>query len=125
MTPPEKTFVYDGARIFDKAETVKLKNQKTLNEVGQFLADSKFGLAVVAVSGGTTGDSDKDRTLTEARSYAVREYLTKNFHFDDTRLKTIGLGKALQPEESDHVEVVVYPVNVASNANHTAPRTQK
>jgi len=127
MAPPEKTFAYEGTRLFDKADSAKLKDQKTLNEAGQFLASNKFGLAVVAVSGSTTGDSEKDRTLTEARSYRVREYLTKTFQFDDTRLKTIGLGKALQPEESNKVEIFVYPmsvspVNSASNGAGSQPR---
>ena len=129
MTSPEKTFGYEGTRLFEKPDSAKLKNQKTLNDAGEFLASNKFGLAVVAVSGGTTGDTDKDRTLTEARSYIVREYLTKTFQFDDTRLKTIGLGKALQPEESDKVEIFVYPMsfypaNPASNAAGS-PRAQK
>lgn len=44
----------------------------------------------------------------------VREYLAKNFKFDDKRLKTIGLGKALEADESDKVEIVVYPATVAS-----------
>ena len=116
MRPATKTFVLDGARIFDKPGSAELKHPKELNEVGQFLQNNSFGMAVVAVSGGPTGDSDKDRQLTEARSYVVREYLAKNFRFDDTRLKTIGLGKALEPEESDKVEVAVYPAAVASAA---------
>ncbi|HYL37109.1 MAG TPA: MlaD family protein [Bryobacteraceae bacterium] len=123
MAPAMKTFTYDGARMFDKPDTAKMKNQKTFNEVGRFLEDHKFGMAVVAVSAGTTGDSDQDRQLSQARSYVVREYLAKNFRFDDRRLKTIGLGKALSPEESDKVEVVVYPAVIASNRqqiNHLA-----
>jgi phospholipid/cholesterol/gamma-HCH transport system substrate-binding protein len=115
MGPSLKTFEYDAGKIFDKPDTAKLKNQKALNDAGAFLAGNKFGLAVVAVSAGTTGDSDKDRTLTEARSLVIREYLAKNYQFDDARLKTIGLGKAVQPEESDKVEIVVYPVTVAGN----------
>jgi phospholipid/cholesterol/gamma-HCH transport system substrate-binding protein len=114
MRPPVKTFTFDGTQIFDKPDSAKLKHPKELNEVGQFLQANSFGMAVVAVSGAATGDSDKDRQLTEARSYVVREYLTKNFRFDDTHLKTIGLGKALEPEESDKVEVAVYPAKVAS-----------
>jgi len=116
IRPAMKTFVLDGTRIFDRPDSAQLKHQKELNEVGQFLQDNSFGMAVVAVSGGTTGDSDKDRQLTAARSYVVREYLTKNFRFDDTRLRTIGLGKALEPEESDKVEIAVYSATVASAA---------
>ena len=122
MAPTMKTFDYQGTRIFDKPDTAKLKNQKVLNEAGKFMEDNKFGMAIVAVSGGSMGDSDQDRQLTEARSYVIREYLAKNFHFDDTRLKTIGLGKALDPEESDKVEIVIYPSTVAANSQ--SPRTR-
>jgi hypothetical protein len=31
--------------------------------------------------------------LTEARAMVVREYLVENFGFDDSQLKTLGIGK--------------------------------
>jgi len=39
--------------------------------------------------------------LTEARTFVIREYLTKNFKLEDTRIKTIGLGKAKEPAAGD------------------------
>ena len=55
------------------------------------------------------GDSDKNKELTEARAYVVREYLTKTFKMDDTHLKTMGLGKVKSPGEGSKVEILVYP----------------
>jgi hypothetical protein len=39
----------------------------------------------------------------------VRDYLTQNFKFDDTRLKTLGLGKAEDESEKGKVEILIYP----------------
>ncbi len=60
---------------------------------------------MVAVYTGKKGDTEKDRALTEAQSLLVRDYLAQNFKLDDTRLKTIGLGK----DDDDHnrVEILV------------------
>ncbi len=106
---PVKRFDYDAKQIFSKPDAAKPKNQKTLNEVGEFLQQNKFGLAVVAAHAGTTGDSDRDRELTEAQAMVVREYLVKNFQLDDTRLKTAGLGKAKDSSEANKIEILVYP----------------
>jgi phospholipid/cholesterol/gamma-HCH transport system substrate-binding protein len=104
-----KTFEFDGQQIFDKPDTAKLKNEKTLNTAGAWLQENKFGLAVVAASTGMKGDADKDKQLSEARAAVVRDYLTKNFKFDDTRLKTLGVGKSSEAGDSGKVEVLVYP----------------
>ncbi len=102
-----KEFVYDPKNIFDKSNDAKLKDGKSLNEAGQFLAQNKFKMAVIAASD-TVGDTAKDRTLTEARAKVVRDYLVQNFQFDDTRLKIIGLGKSLKGEDASKVEILVY-----------------
>ncbi len=112
--PPTKTFDYDPAKIFGNTETAKLKNQKALDEAGRFLETNKFGLAVVAAATGMKGDTEKNRQLTEARSMVVRDYLTKNFKFDDTRLKTIGLGKSPEAGDSGKLEIVVYPASAGA-----------
>ena len=39
------------------------------------------------------GDTQIDLVLTEARAMVVREYLVENFGFDDSQLKTLGMGK--------------------------------
>src|SRR5437870_12261125 len=46
--PPEKKFAYEANKIFDKPETAKLKNDKTLNDAGEYLQNNRFGVAVVA-----------------------------------------------------------------------------
>jgi hypothetical protein len=57
------------------------------------LAQNQFGIAVVVVSVGMEGDTPKELTLTEARAMVVRKYLVDNFGFDDSQLKTMGMGK--------------------------------
>ena len=112
--PPMKKFEYDPAKIFGNPDTAKLKNQKALDEAGRFFETNKFGLAVVAAATGMKGDTEKNRQLTEARSMVVRDYLTKNFKFDDTRLKTIGLGKSADAGDGGKLEIAVYPASAAA-----------
>jgi phospholipid/cholesterol/gamma-HCH transport system substrate-binding protein len=106
---PIKTFAYDGEKIFDKPTAAKLKNAKVLNDAGSFLESNKYGLVVVAAYAGLKGDTAKQRLLTEGRGTAVRDYLAQNFKLDDTRIKTLGMGKAQDPDDSDKIEIVVFP----------------
>jgi phospholipid/cholesterol/gamma-HCH transport system substrate-binding protein len=109
---PLKTFKYDAKQLFDKEGTAKLKNQKSLGDAGDFLADNEYGLVVVVASSGATGDTAKNLVLTEGRAQVVREYLVENFSFDDTRMKTLGLGKETDtsaPPGWGAIEVVIYP----------------
>jgi phospholipid/cholesterol/gamma-HCH transport system substrate-binding protein len=104
-----KTFEYNPKDLFDKPDGAKLKNEKNLDVAGQYLQGQKFGLAVVAVSTGTKGDSDKELVLSKARSFVVRKYLVETFPLDDTRLKTLGLGKTADSGVAGSVEILVYP----------------
>jgi phospholipid/cholesterol/gamma-HCH transport system substrate-binding protein len=117
---PQKTFVNDSNKLFDKPDSAKLKNQKVLNEAGKYLETEKYGLAVIKSSTGMKGDSDKARVLTEARAYVAREYLVQNFKLDDQRIKIMGAGKT--PENSDRLEILIYPPlqNAASEAQPPA-----
>jgi len=108
---PLKTFTFDSKQLFDKVDSAKPKNQKSLRAAGQFLSDTEFGFAVVVVSAGTTGDAQKDLVLTEARAKVVRDYLVGNFSFDDAQLKTLGLGKSKSPGSDSGwgtVEIIIY-----------------
>jgi phospholipid/cholesterol/gamma-HCH transport system substrate-binding protein len=107
--PSIKEFDYNAKQIFDKPDSAKLKNAKTLNEAGKFLEENKFGWALVAAYVGMKGDTDKDRVLTEARAMVVRDYLAENFRLEDTRIKTIGEGKTEQVTDSK-IRILVYPV---------------
>ena len=111
--PYTKAFVYDAAKLFEKQDTAKLKNAKTLNEVGKFLENNTFGEAVVAAShAGPKGETDKEQVLTEARSMVVRDYLATNFQLDDNRIKIIGLGKSSDAGAgSGQLEIFVYPAH--------------
>jgi hypothetical protein len=58
------------------------------------------------------GDTQKDLTLTQARAMVVREYLTENYAFDDSQLKTLGLGKqagASLDADWGSIRVLLYP----------------
>src|ERR1700678_3492983 len=113
---PMKTFSYDPKSLFDKVDTAKLKNEGSLGAAGKFLAGNEFGVAVVVVYSGMTGDAQKDLVLTQARAAVIRAYLVGNFGFDDTQLKTLGMGKKTGTDANENadsgwgdVEIVIYP----------------
>jgi phospholipid/cholesterol/gamma-HCH transport system substrate-binding protein len=90
---PAKTFDYDANKLFHENDTAKLSKPKDLTEAGRFLESGGFDLAVVKVDGGPTGDTEKQKELTRARASVVRDYLAQNFKLDDTKVRTMGLGK--------------------------------
>jgi outer membrane protein OmpA-like peptidoglycan-associated protein len=107
-----KEFTYSAKQLFDKQDSAKLKNQKSLNAGGDFLANNQFGLAVIVASAGMEGDTQKDLVLTEARAMVVREYLVENFGFDDSQLKTLGMGKQTDAKSDagwGTVQIFIYP----------------
>jgi outer membrane protein OmpA-like peptidoglycan-associated protein len=104
-----KKFAYDPKKVFDKPDTAELKEGKILNDAGNYLENSRFGLAVVAAYTDMKGDTEKNRVLTEARAMVVRDYLVQKFKLDDTRIKTIGMGKSAAVAEGGSVEILVYP----------------
>ena len=109
---PQKTFTFEAKQLFNKVDTAKLKNQKSLDPAGDFLTDNDFGVAVVAVYSSMEGDAAKDLVLTQGRALVVREYLVENFGFDDRRLKTLGMGKkaGTSPEAGwGTIQILVYP----------------
>jgi phospholipid/cholesterol/gamma-HCH transport system substrate-binding protein len=109
---PVKAFSYSANQLFDKHDSAKLKNQKSLNAGGEFLANNEFGFAVVVASSGTAGDTQKELVLTEARAMVVREYLVENFGFDDSQLKTLGMGKQTDASLDagwGTVQILIYP----------------
>ena len=111
--PYSKEFTLDAKGLFDKPDTAKLKNEKELKPVGQFLQSNPFGLAVVAALGSAKGDTGKENQLTLARAAVVRDYLVNNFKLDDSRIKTIGLAKQAETP-TGQVEVMVYPTTTAA-----------
>jgi hypothetical protein len=59
-----------------------------------------------------TGDTAKDLVLTQARASVVRDYLVDNFDFDDTQLKTFGVGKKNETNLDagwGAVAIIIYP----------------
>lgn len=106
---PMKTFDYEGQKIFNNQ--AKLKDEKALKDAGDYLQANRFGLAVVVASTGMKGESGQDKILSEGRATAVRDYLAKNFRLDDTRIKTLGLGKTSDIDDNGKVEILVYPAS--------------
>lgn len=107
--PAMATYPFEDSKLFGKPDSAKLRDQKKLDEAGEFLQNHPFGLAVVAASEGPKGDSDKDRTLSEAKAMVVRDYLVGHFRLDDTRVKTFPIGKTREPADSPRVEIIAYP----------------
>jgi phospholipid/cholesterol/gamma-HCH transport system substrate-binding protein len=121
---PLKEFTFAAKQLFDARDSAKLKNQKTLNSAGEFLAANQFGFAVVVVSTGMEGDAQKDLTLTQARAMVVREYLTENYAFDDSQLKTLGLGKqagASTDADWGSIQILLYPAGAQAPPHTELP----
>jgi phospholipid/cholesterol/gamma-HCH transport system substrate-binding protein len=107
-----KEFTFEAKDLFDKRDSAKLKGQKKLNDAGQYLAGSDFGVAVIEVSTGSSGSSDADLTLAQGRALVVRDYIVQHFGFDDSKLKTYSVGKQVGETSKDDwglVKVLVYP----------------
>jgi phospholipid/cholesterol/gamma-HCH transport system substrate-binding protein len=125
---PDKTvakqFTYEAKKVFDKPDTAKLKNEKTLNDAGSYLQSNPFGLAVVAAYTDMKGDTEKDRLLTEARSMVARDYLVKNFKLQDTKVKTIGLGKSDKAPDGGSIEILIYPEGTTATQTSANPPSQ-
>ena len=70
------------------------------------------------------GDTQKDLVLTEARAMVVREYLVENFGFDDSQLKTLGMGKqagANMDADWGSIQILVFPVGTEPPVEKAAP----
>jgi phospholipid/cholesterol/gamma-HCH transport system substrate-binding protein len=121
---PLKSFTYTAKQLFDSRDTAKLKDQKSLKAAGDFLAQNPFGVAVVVVSTGMEGDTQKDLVLTEARAMVIREYLVENFGFDDSLLMTLGMGKQAGANlEADwgSIQILIFPAGTEIPAEKPAP----
>src|SRR6202050_1731495 len=129
QSAPTKEFTYSAKQLFDKKDSAKLKNQKSLNAGGEFLADNQFGFAVIVASTGMEGDTQKVLVLTQARAMVVREYLVEKFGFDDSQLRTLGLGKQADANSDTGwgtVQIFIYPAGTEIPPNKqtqsSAPR---
>jgi outer membrane protein OmpA-like peptidoglycan-associated protein len=117
-----KEFTFSAKQLFEKQDSAKLKNQRSLTASGEYLVNNPFGVAVIVVSAGMEGDTQKDLAITEARAMVVREYLVGNFGFDDSQLKTLGMGKQPNKKPGDDwgtVRIFIYP------AGTEIPRTKQ
>jgi len=121
---PLKAFTYSVKELFDGRDSARLKHLKKLNEGGEFLEDTQFGFAVIVVSSGMDGDAQKDLVLTQARAVVVREYLVENFGFNDSHLKTLGLGKQKgENPQADwgSIQILIFPSGTEIPAEKLVP----
>jgi phospholipid/cholesterol/gamma-HCH transport system substrate-binding protein len=108
---PSKTFTYSPKQLFGDKDSVKLHHQQSLNESGDFLAKNAFGIAVIVVSSGMEGDTQKNMVLTQVRAMLIRDYLVQHFGFDDSQLKTLALGKqpaSISDAETGSIQVLIF-----------------
>lgn len=121
---PVKVFNYTVKQLFGSRDSAKLKSQKSLKDAGDFLAQNQFGVAVVVASTGMEGDTEKDTVLTEARAMIVRTYLAENFGFDNSLLKTIGMGKQAGANVDANwgsIQILVFAAGTEMPADKTPP----
>jgi hypothetical protein len=119
-----KTFTYAGKQLFGDRDSAKMKDEKALKDAGDFLAQTQFGVAVIVVSTGMDGDTQKDLVLSQARAMVIREYLVGNFGFDDSQLKTLGQGKqagASPDADWGSIQILIYPAGTEIPAATPAP----
>jgi phospholipid/cholesterol/gamma-HCH transport system substrate-binding protein len=117
-----KDFIFQAKDLFDKQDSAKLKGQKALNAAGEYLAGNDFGVAVIQVSTGKTGNAATDLTLAQARAMVVRDYIVQHYGFDDTKLKTFSIGK--QTDETSkadwgEIKILIYPAGTPVPADKT------
>ncbi len=120
---PLKAFTYTTKQLFRSRDSAELKNQKPLNASGEFLEDNEFGFAVVVVSTCMEGDAQKDLLLTQARAMVVRKFLVENFGFDDSHLKTLGMGKQNgegQDADWGSIQILIFPTGTEIPADKPA-----
>jgi phospholipid/cholesterol/gamma-HCH transport system substrate-binding protein len=121
---PLKTFTFSAKQLFESRDSAKLKNQRPLNAGGEYLAQGQFGYAVIVVSTSMEGDTQKDQLLSEARAMVVREYLVENYGFDDSQLKTLGLGKQIGTTADDDwgsIQIVIFPAGTVLPTEKLSP----
>lgn len=104
-----------------------MKGQKRLKPAGEYLAGNEFGVAVIEVSTGSSGDAKKSMTLAEGRALVLRNYMVQHYGFDDSKLKTVSLGKQSGTQSKDDwgtIRILIYPEGTAVPADKktdTAP----
>jgi phospholipid/cholesterol/gamma-HCH transport system substrate-binding protein len=121
---PAKSFTFTAKQLFDGRDSAKLRDQKSLNAGGKFLEQNQFAFAVVVASTGMQGDTQKDMVLTEARAMVVRDYLVENFGFDDSQLKTLGLGKQVgSSPDADwgSIQILIFPTGTELPTDKETP----
>lgn len=126
-----KEFTIAAKQIFDKQDTAKLKNEKALKAAGEYLASKDFGVAVIEVSTGPAGNTADAMTLAQGRALVVRDYIVQHYGFDDTKLKTVSLGKVdantsvKAKDDWGQIRILIYPAGTPVPADKTPAQSTK
>jgi len=70
------------------------------------------------------GDAQKELVLSQARAVVVRDYLIDNFGFDDSHLKTLGMGKqkGTNPDQGGgSIQILIFPAGTAIPTEKLVP----
>ena len=78
--------------------------------MGAFLEKNPFSLVLVQAFTSLAGGQEENLVLTQAQAMVVRNYLADTFEFDDSKLKTKGMGEvpATAPGQTHWIEISVY-----------------
>lgn len=91
--------------LFDvNSSNIQFESAPALNEIGQMLKDHPD--LRLSIEGHTDGDGDEahNRTLSEQRAAAVRNYLVLSFGIDPSRLESVGHGESVPVAPNDTEE---------------------
>ena len=114
--PVKQRFEIPGAAVFKNKNNAYIKHGDSLDAVGAYLQSHPFSMVVVKAESGMEGNTDTQRTLTDARAYAARQWLVDHYPLDDTRIKTFGAGKTHNVPASGRLSILVYGEGVATSS---------
>jgi len=120
---PMKTFQLASGNLFDKPESAKLKDPAPLQEIGAYLTTHPFRLVVIQAFSSPQGDQDANLLLTQGQAMVVRAYLAETFAFDDSKLKTKGMGETptAEPGQTHWLVVSVYAMTGGDGSEDAIP----
>ena len=110
---PAKAFTYTVKQLFDGRDSAKLKNQKSLNAGGEFLAQT-INLDLRSSWSPPAWKAIPRRIwcLPRPGPWWCASILVENFGFDDRHLKTLGMGKqkgANPDADWGSIQILIFP----------------
>jgi phospholipid/cholesterol/gamma-HCH transport system substrate-binding protein len=89
-----KEYSFYTNEFFDnKNYSARLQKTDPLYAIGVYLMNQSYSIVAIRVYLSEVGDAKENKELSQARAYAIREYLTKNFPVDENKIKIKGYGE--------------------------------